>query len=108
MLDFEQRGSQSVRQRFAQQEANDRIEFILPGGNRASAVCQLARAVCRRAERAIVTAAQTGEVSDAVLRYVNRLSDLLFVLCRVLARANGGSEVMWDRSRFKGAGEDSI
>ncbi len=80
-------------------------EFILPGGNRASAVCQLARAVCRRAERAIVTAAQAGEVSDAVLRYINRLSDLLFVLCRVLARADGGREVMWDRSRFKTAGD---
>lgn len=80
-------------------------EFILPGGNRPSAVCQLARAVCRRAERAIVTAAQAGEVSDAVLRYVNRLSDLLFVLCRVLARVNGGREVMWDRSRFKAVGD---
>lgn len=76
-------------------------EFILPGGNRASAVCQLARAVCRRAERAIVTAAQAEEVSEAVLRYVNRLSDLLFVLSRVLARVDGGREVMWDRSRFK-------
>ena len=75
-------------------------EFILPGGNRASAVCQMARAVCRRGERAIVTAAEAGEVSTAVLQYVNRLSDLLFVLARVLARADGGREVMWDRSRF--------
>jgi cob(I)alamin adenosyltransferase len=77
-------------------------EFILPGGNRAGAVCQLARAVCRRAERGIVTAAETGEVSGAVLQYINRLSDLLFVLARVLARADGGREVMWDRTRFQG------
>lgn len=75
-------------------------EFILPGGNRASAVCQVARAVCRRAERAIVTAADSGGISEGVLQYVNRLSDLLFVLARVLARVEGGREVMWDRSRF--------
>jgi ribonuclease HII len=64
-------------------------EFILPGGNRASAVCQLARAVCRRAERAIVSAAESGEVSEAIQQYINRLSDLLFVLSRTLARVDG-------------------
>jgi cob(I)alamin adenosyltransferase len=76
-------------------------EFILPGGNRASAVCQFARAVCRRAERSIVSAAESGEVSESIQQYINRLSDLLFVLSRTLARVDGGKEVMWDRTRFK-------
>jgi cob(I)alamin adenosyltransferase len=75
-------------------------EFILPGGSRAAAFCHLARAVCRRAERSMVEVADAEAVSEATLRFVNRLSDLLFVLARVLARRDGGAEVLWDRSRL--------
>ena len=76
-------------------------EFILPGGTRAAAQCHVARAVCRRAERAVVSAAEQGGVSETALGYINRLSDYFFVLSRTLARLEGGSEVMWDRSRFQ-------
>lgn len=76
-------------------------EFILPGGSRAAAHCHLARAVCRRAERSIVALAEHETVNQAVLEYINRLSDLLFVLARTLARHDGGEEIMWDRSRLK-------
>jgi cob(I)alamin adenosyltransferase len=69
--------------------------FILPGGNRAAAACHLARAVCRRAERRLV--ALPAE-RDAAGRYLNRLSDLLFVLARVLVRRNGGNEVLWEQA----------
>ncbi len=79
-------------------------EFVLPGGSPAAAHCHLARAVCRRAERSIAAVAAAEPVNESVLRYVNRLSDLLFVLARVLARAGGGREVLWDRSRFGGPG----
>ena len=74
-------------------------EFILPGGNASAAVCHLARAVCRRSERGLVSLSSTERVNDAALIYVNRLSDLLFVLARVLSRRDGGEEVLWDRSR---------
>lgn len=76
-------------------------EFILPGGTRAAAACHFARAVCRRTERAIVTATESGGVTETALGYVNRLSDYLFVLARTLSRLEGGREIMWDRSRFK-------
>ena len=74
-------------------------EFILPGGGPAAAACHLARTIVRRAERA--TAALAGEetVRPEVLRYLNRLSDLLFVIARVLARAESGEEVLWKRDR---------
>ena len=75
-------------------------EFVLPGGCGAAARCHLARAVCRRAERAIVELSASGNVNDAVLAYINRLSDLLFVLARTLARQDGGREIPWDRSRL--------
>jgi len=75
-------------------------EFILPGGSRAAALCHLARAVCRRAERAVVALAQNEPVNETVLGYINRLSDLLFVLARTLARRDAGAEIMWDRSRL--------
>jgi cob(I)alamin adenosyltransferase len=78
-------------------------EFILPGGTRAAAHCHLARAVCRRAERAIVALAADETVNTALFEYINRLSDLLFVLARTLARADGGAEVLWDRSRIDDA-----
>ena len=70
-------------------------DFILPGGNPAAAACHVARAVCRRAERRACTLARQEPVNPASLRYLNRLSDLLFVLARVLAREGGGSEVLW-------------
>ncbi len=76
-------------------------EFILPSGGLAAAHCHVARAVCRRAERAVVDLAQAETTEASSLQYINRLSDLLFVLARVLARQEGGREVMWDRTRFK-------
>jgi cob(I)alamin adenosyltransferase len=69
-------------------------EFILPGGNEAAAYCHLARAVCRRAERSMVTLAQTHEISPVSMAYINRLSDFLFVFARVL---NEGREIGWEK-----------
>ena len=77
-------------------------EFILPGGGPAAAACHAARAVCRRAERRLVEAARTEDVNEASRRYLNRLSDLLFVLARVLARGEGG-EVFWEKGRNRRA-----
>lgn len=74
-------------------------EFILPGGTRAAALAHVTRTVCRRAERALVLLARSGGVSDAARIYLNRLSDLLFVLGRVLNRAGGGSDVLWQPGR---------
>lgn len=70
-------------------------EFILPGGSEAAARCHVARAVCRRAERGLVTLAQTETVSPAALHYLNRLSDLLFVMCRAINRALEQPDVLW-------------
>ncbi len=74
-------------------------EFILPGGGQAAATCHLARTVCRRAERNIVSLQRQEAVPPMSLVYLNRLSDLLFVISRVLARHAGGSEVMWQKQR---------
>jgi len=71
-------------------------EFILPGGGPAAAACHLARAICRRAERRCWSLARVESVSPEALKYLNRLSDLLFVMARVLARAGEG-EVVWRR-----------
>jgi cob(I)alamin adenosyltransferase len=78
-------------------------EFILPGGGPAAAACHLARTVARRAERRVWTLAKAASISPEVAKYLNRLSDLLFVLARVLARHERGTEVLWrhDRSRAK-------
>ena len=73
-------------------------EFILPGGNRAAAHTHLARAVCRRAERRIVTLTRQTEINPHAIAYLTRLSDLLFVCARTLARADGG-EVLWRHER---------
>jgi len=77
-------------------------EFILPGGGAAAAACHVARAVCRRAERRAWSLARVEEVAPDALKYLNRLSDLLFVIARVLARRNQGSETTWQRSRGGG------
>nr|WP_193568486.1 cob(I)yrinic acid a,c-diamide adenosyltransferase [Oleiagrimonas citrea] len=76
-------------------------EFILPGGGMAAAQCHLARTVCRRAEREVVTLSRDEEVRPQAVRYLNRLSDLLFVIARVLARASGHGEVLWQHERRK-------
>jgi len=88
-------------------EFNDTLpplkEFILPGGGPAAAACHLARAIARRAERRVWTLARAENVSPEVAKYLNRLSDLLFVLARVLARHERGAEVLWRHDRGKGA-----
>lgn len=76
-------------------------EFILPGGGEAAARCHLARTVVRRAERETVALSRQEDVRPQPVRYLNRLSDLLFVLSRVLARADGQGEVLWDHERRK-------
>ena len=73
-------------------------EFILPGGGPAAAACHLARAITRRAERCAWALAQNETVAPEVMRYLNRLSDLLFVVARVLARHENGQEVLWKRT----------
>ncbi|CAB1369996.1 Cobalamin adenosyltransferase [Denitratisoma oestradiolicum] len=77
-------------------------EFILPGGTRVAAQVHLARAVCRRAERKLVTLASTEAVSDTARRYLNRLSDLLFVLARWLNKSAGGGDVLWQKGKNAG------
>lgn len=77
-------------------------EFILPGGGEAGARCHIARTVVRRAEREAVALARDEAVRPEAIRYLNRLSDLLFVLSRVLARASGHGEVVWNHERRKG------
>jgi len=74
-------------------------DFILPAGGRAPASCHLARTVCRRAERGVVSLLREEEIAPFSMRYLNRLSDLLFVLARVLARHAGGAEVLWQQHR---------
>lgn len=84
---------------------NDKLpplkEFILPGGGPAAAACHLARTVARRAERRLVTMARQEHVAPEVGKYLNRLSDLLFVIARVLARHERGTEVLWRHERRK-------
>jgi cob(I)alamin adenosyltransferase len=74
-------------------------EFILPGGSRAAAQAHVCRTVCRRAERAVVALERAETVNDSTRQYLNRLSDLMFVLARVLNRADGGTDVLWQRER---------
>ena len=76
-------------------------EFILPGGGAAAAACHLARTVARRAERRVVKLAREETVSAEVGKYLNRLSDLLFVIARVLARHERGTEVLWRHERSR-------
>ena len=74
-------------------------EFILPGGTRAASLAHVARTVCRRAERALVHLGKTDAVRECTRKYLNRLSDLLFVLARVLNRTGGGADVLWRKDR---------
>ena len=74
-------------------------DFILPAGGEAAARCHLARTIVRRAERETVALARHDAVRPEAIRYLNRLSDLLFVLARVLARADGQGEVLWNHER---------
>ena len=76
-------------------------EFILPAGSRAAALAHVCRTVARRAERAVVALGQTETLQDAPRQYLNRLSDLLFVLSRVLNRMNGGDDVYWKSERLQ-------
>jgi cob(I)alamin adenosyltransferase len=74
-------------------------DFILPAGGEAAARCHLARTIVRRAERETVTLSHHDAVRPQAIRYLNRLSDLLFVLARVLARHAGHGEVLWNHER---------
>ncbi|MES2257897.1 MAG: cob(I)yrinic acid a,c-diamide adenosyltransferase [Pseudomonadota bacterium] len=78
-------------------------EFILPAGSRAAAISHVCRTVCRRAERSIVTLGKVETLHEHPRQYVNRLSDLLFVLARVLNRFAGGGDVLWQHERKRGA-----
>lgn len=77
-------------------------EFILPGGSRAAAVAHIARTVARRAERAVVALGREQPIRDALRQYLNRLSDLLFVVARVLNRHAGGTDVQWLKNKNAG------
>jgi cob(I)alamin adenosyltransferase len=82
-------------------------EFILPGGNRAASQAHVCRTVARRAERAVVALGAGEPLRDAPRQYLNRLSDLLFVLARVLNRMNGGDDVYWKSERLQRSQEPS-
>ena len=77
-------------------------EFILPGGSRAASLAHVARTVCRRAERALVLLSRSDPLPPPMLQYLNRLSDLLFVLARVLNRHAGGEDVAWQQGQNRG------
>jgi cob(I)alamin adenosyltransferase len=76
-------------------------DFILPGGARPAALCHVARAVSRRAERCLVRLREREPVPPVHLRYLNRLSDLLFVLCRTLNRQHGVPDVLWQPGKTR-------
>lgn len=76
-------------------------EFILPAGSRAAALAHICRTVARRAERAVVALGNEEAIKEAPRQYLNRLSDLMFVLARVLNRMNGGDDVYWRSERLK-------
>jgi cob(I)alamin adenosyltransferase len=78
-------------------------EFILPAGSRAAAQTHVCRTVCRRAERALVALGKVENLHDYPRQYMNRLSDLLFVLSRILNRHAGGSDVLWQKDRNRHA-----
>jgi cob(I)alamin adenosyltransferase len=75
-------------------------EFILPAGNRAASQAHICRTVARRAERAVVALGKAEPLRDTPRQYLNRLSDLMFVLARVLNRAQGGDDIYWKSERL--------
>jgi cob(I)alamin adenosyltransferase len=77
-------------------------DFILPAGSRAASIAHVCRTVCRRAERSIVSLGRNETINEHPRQYVNRLSDLMFVLSRVLNRFAGGSDVLWQHERKRG------
>lgn len=77
-------------------------EFILPGGSRAASLAHVARTVCRRAERTLVALSKSDPLAPPLLQYLNRLSDLLFVLARVLNRHAGGDDIYWQQGKNRG------
>ena len=81
-------------------------EFILPAGSRAASLAHVCRTVARRAERAVVALGEAEPLKDAPRQYLNRLSDLLFVLSRVLNRMNGGDDVYWKSERMSRAASE--
>lgn len=80
-----------------QQDLEPLSSFVLPGGGKVSAFLHLARTICRRAERLILRLGREEEVGENVLKYVNRVSDLLFVLSRWVAKQSGEAEFLWER-----------
>jgi len=74
-------------------------EFVLPGGSLPAAAAHLARTVCRRVERSLVTLGRVDDIGLLAIPFMNRLSDFLFVACRVLARRGSGQEVLWQPGR---------
>lgn len=79
-------------------------EFILPGGSPAASVCHIARCVCRRAERSAIALAKSETVNETSIAYLNRLSDLLFVIARHLNKAANVEDVLWNNTRQKKPG----
>jgi cob(I)alamin adenosyltransferase len=77
-------------------------EFVLPGGTRAAALAHVARTICRRAERTLVALAHAETMPPLPVQYLNRLSDLLFVIARALNRAGGSGDVQWQQGRNRG------
>ena len=77
-------------------------EFILPGGGRAAAICHLARTLCRRAERRTITLAKIEALNPVTPKYLNRLSDLLFVMARALNAQAGRADVLWQPGKMQG------
>jgi cob(I)alamin adenosyltransferase len=81
-------------------------EFILPAGSRAASLAHVCRTVARRAERSVVALGHQDALKEAPRQYLNRLSDLMFVLARVLNRMNGGDDVYWKSEKMAKAGAD--
>jgi len=75
-------------------------EFILPGGNESASICHFARSTCRRAERHLVKLAESEKINEYTLKFLNRLSDLLFVIARTIVKAYGDDEIYWDKNRI--------
>lgn len=73
-------------------------EFILPGGSKESAYCHLARTVCRRSERVLFKLSKSEKINPVSLKYINRLSDYLFVLARFINKSNGVKDILWEKS----------